>query len=175
MSPVRGLFIGRFQPFHLGHLKAFNYIAERVDEVIIGIGSAQYSHTIDNPFTAGERYIMITGALKEPSKPRQKLHIIPIEDVNVHDIWVCHVRARVPSFEVVFSNDPLTSRLFKEIGCRVEPIPFFDRDVFSATEIRRRIIEDENWQILVPKAVLDHITKIDGVKRVKELKSTDKP
>ncbi|MEM3079801.1 MAG: adenylyltransferase/cytidyltransferase family protein, partial [Thermoproteota archaeon] len=51
----RGLFIGRFQPFHLGHLKAVEYIINRVDEVIIGIGSAQYSHTLENPFTAGER------------------------------------------------------------------------------------------------------------------------
>ncbi|RLF01945.1 MAG: nicotinamide-nucleotide adenylyltransferase, partial [Thermoprotei archaeon] len=55
----RGLFVGRFQPFHLGHLKALRWILEREDEVIICIGSAQYSHSLRNPFTVGERVEMI--------------------------------------------------------------------------------------------------------------------
>lgn len=170
----RGLFIGRFQPFHLGHLKAVEYIINRVDEVIIGIGSAQYSHTLENPFTAGERYVMILNSLRDLGVARERYHLIPVEDVNVHDIWVCHVRSRVPKFEVVFSNEPLTSRLFKEAGYEVRPIPFFSRNVYSATEIRIRMIKDGDWQSLVPKAVAEHLAEIDGVKRVRDLASTDK-
>ncbi|HDJ89497.1 MAG TPA: nicotinamide-nucleotide adenylyltransferase, partial [Thermoprotei archaeon] len=56
---MRGLFIGRFQPFHLGHFYALKWILSKVDEVIIGIGSAQVSYTIKNPFTLGERIEMI--------------------------------------------------------------------------------------------------------------------
>lgn len=171
---LRGFFIGRFQPFHLGHLKAVEYIMKRVEEVIIGIGSAQYSHTLENPFTAGERYVMILNTLRDLGVPRDKYHLIPVEDVNVHDVWVCHVRSRVPRFEMVFSNEPLTSRLFKEAGYEVQPIPYFNRDVYSATEIRRRMIEDEDWQTLVSKAVVEHLAEIDGVRRVKDLASTDK-
>src|SRR3970040_1541422 len=53
--PGRALWIGRFQPFHLGHLSMAKRILAEVDELVIGIGSAQYSHTPENPFTAGER------------------------------------------------------------------------------------------------------------------------
>ncbi|MGA3854978.1 adenylyltransferase/cytidyltransferase family protein, partial [Bacillus pumilus] len=62
---MRGFIIGRFQPFHKGHLEVIKKIAEEVDEIIIGIGSAQKSHTLENPFTAGERILMITQSLKD--------------------------------------------------------------------------------------------------------------
>jgi nicotinamide-nucleotide adenylyltransferase len=39
------LLIGRFQPFHKGHLQVVKTIARDCDDIIIGIGSAQYSHT----------------------------------------------------------------------------------------------------------------------------------
>ena len=48
---MRALYIGRFQPFHLGHLHIVKYILEVSKEVIIAIGSSG-SHTVHNPFTA---------------------------------------------------------------------------------------------------------------------------
>ncbi len=48
---MRGLYIGRFQPYHLGHQAVLEKIAEEVDEIVIVIGSAQESHTAENPFT----------------------------------------------------------------------------------------------------------------------------
>ena len=62
---TRGLFVGRFQPFHLGHLAAIKYVLKKVDELVIVIGSAQYSHRRNNPFTAGERLVMVRKALEE--------------------------------------------------------------------------------------------------------------
>ena len=59
---MRGLYIGRFQPYHLGHQAVLESISEEMDEIVVVIGSAQESHTIDNPFTAGERMEMISGA-----------------------------------------------------------------------------------------------------------------
>ena len=54
-SKKRGLLIGRMQPVHNGHIEIIKQILEEVDEIIIGIGSAQLSHELKNPFTAGER------------------------------------------------------------------------------------------------------------------------
>ena len=51
----RGFYIGRFQPYHYGHQAVLEQIAGSVDEIVIGVGSAQVSHTLDNPFTAGEK------------------------------------------------------------------------------------------------------------------------
>jgi len=55
---MRGLLVGRMQPVHLGHLQVIRRILDEVDEVIIGVGSAQLSHTIKDPFTAGERVMI---------------------------------------------------------------------------------------------------------------------
>jgi nicotinamide-nucleotide adenylyltransferase len=63
MQGVRGLFVGRFQPFHSGHEQLVESIAAEVEELVIGIGSADASHTRRNPFTAGERLVMISREL----------------------------------------------------------------------------------------------------------------
>jgi len=170
----RGLFVGRFQPFHKGHLKAVKSILEEVDEIIIAVGSAQYSHRENNPFTAGERIVMIRRALEEAEIPASRYWIVPIPDLHVHMLWVSEVLGYTPKFEVVYTNEPLTRRLFIEAGFEVKPIPFHKREVYSATEIRKRILNDENWEELVPKSVADYVKRIGGVERLKDLAKTDK-
>ena len=163
---LRALFIGRFSPFHNGHLKVIKEIAKECDEIIIGIGSAQENYTLENPFTAGERYLMIFNTLiKEDIYP----HIIPIVDINRYAVWVSHVESFVPKFDVVFTNNALTRMLFEEKNYKVKGTALYDRKKYSSTEIRRRMLKDENWQALVPKAVEKMIGEIDGVKRIKGL------
>ena len=81
-SKKRGLLIGRMQPVHNGHIEIIKQILEEVDEIIIGIGSAQLSHELKNPFTAGERLMMLNQALAENDIERNRYYIIPMEDVN---------------------------------------------------------------------------------------------
>ncbi|MEM3048615.1 MAG: nicotinamide-nucleotide adenylyltransferase [Candidatus Bathyarchaeia archaeon] len=172
---IVGLYVGRFQPFHLGHLEVVRSILNRADELIIAIGSSQYSHTRRNPFTAGERVTMIRESLRDANMPMHRVQITPVPDINVHKIWVAHVSSYVGRFDVVYSNDPLTSYLFREAGVKVEPIPFYRREVYSATEIRRRILEGGNWRELLPEAVCRVIDSVDGVERIRMLYQTDNP
>ncbi|MDD3454709.1 MAG: adenylyltransferase/cytidyltransferase family protein, partial [Methanobacteriales archaeon] len=69
MLGMRGLLVGRMQPFHKGHLEVIKRILGEVDELIICIGSAQLSHSLRDPFTAGERIMMVTKALSENNIP----------------------------------------------------------------------------------------------------------
>jgi len=170
-----GLYVGRFQPFHLGHLEVVKLILRKVDELIIVVGSAQYSHTKSNPFTVGERIRMIRESLKEAKINLDRVQITPITDVNVHGIWVHHISLYVGKIDTVFSNDPLTSQLFNEADFKVESIPFFKREIYSATEIRSRILTDHNWRELVPKSVSNIIDSIKGVERMMTLLHTDNP
>ncbi|MEM4294555.1 MAG: nicotinamide-nucleotide adenylyltransferase, partial [Candidatus Caldarchaeum sp.] len=119
----RGLFIGRFQPFHMGHLKAVDYILEREDECIVGVGSAQYSHTVENPFTAGERIEVIHRSLKSSGVDLARCFIIPIPDIGEHRLWVSRVVSMCPLFQTIYSNNSLVRVLFEEQGFRVEPVP----------------------------------------------------
>jgi nicotinamide-nucleotide adenylyltransferase len=171
----RGLFVGRFQPFHLGHLGAIKTALERVEELIIVVGSAEYSHSDKNPFTAGERVQMIRAALKEANIDPGKYLIIPIRDVHIHATWVPFIVSQTPNFDVVFTNEALTSRLFKEREYKVERIPFLQRDDYSATEIRKRILKGKNWESLVPKSVAELLVKIHGIERIRELAVSDNP
>jgi len=170
-SPRRGLYIGRFQPFHKGHLQAVEYILKKVDELIIAIGSTQDSHELKNPFTAGERHYMIQSALLEAGIPHNKFYIVSIPDIDRNAVWLAHLRTFCPPFKVVFSNNPLVVRLTKEYGGTAKPerIPFFNRKMYSATEVRRRIIEGENWEELVPPAVAKIIKEIEGIERLREI------
>ena len=170
----RGLFVGRFQPFHKGHLEAIKDVLKEVDELGIVIGSAQYSHRKDNPFTAGERVTMIRKALEEAEIPAARWWIVPVPDVHVHMVWVAEVVGYVPKFDVVYSNDPLTKRLFLEAGFKVKPFPLHKREVYSATEIRERILNGKDWKTLVPKSVVKIIEEIGGVQRLQDLARTDK-
>ncbi len=169
---MRGFFIGRFQPYHLGHHEVIRHILEKVDELIIGIGSAQESHTLENPFTAGERILMISRALEEMGVEK-KVYIIPLEDIYRNSLWVSHVISMVPPFQKVFSNNPLVIRLFKEAGYEVERTKLYNRIELQGTEIRRRMIRGEDWEELVPESVAEVIREIDGIGRIRDIAGSD--
>ena len=170
----RGLYVGRFQPFHLGHLKAIQGVLEEVEELAIVIGSAQYSHNVNNPFTAGERLVMIRKALQEAGVVSSRVWIVPVPDVHLHMLWVAALEGYTPRFNVVFSNEPLTRRLFTEAGYKVKSVLFYERKFYASTLVREKMLKDKSWTSLVPESVAKFIIEIDGVNRLRDLNRTDK-
>lgn len=166
MAAMRGFFVGRFQPFHRGHAEFVNRIATDVDEVIVGIGSADLSHSVKNPFTAGERVSMIHQALTTHDTTT---YVIPITDVKRDSIWAAHVASLCPPFDVAYTNNPLVRQLFEEAGYETKGMELIDRDQFQGTEIRRRIIAEEDWRHLVPDPVVRAIEEINGINRLRML------
>ena len=86
---MRALFIGRFQPLHNGHLKVIQQLSKDFDELIIGIGSSQYSNTLDNPFSSDERKQMIEKSLNRFNI--NKYNIVLIPDIHNPPKWADHV------------------------------------------------------------------------------------
>jgi len=166
----RGFYIGRFQPYHNGHQAVLEGIADETDEIVIGVGSAQLSHQPDNPFTAGERVLMITRALASLECP---FYVIPIEDIKRNALWVAHVKSMTPPFELCYSSNPLVVQLFNEAGVTVQSPAMYERDTHSGTEIRRRILNGEPWKQLVPPAVVKVIDEISGVNRLRQIAGDD--
>jgi len=169
----RALFVGRFQPFHRGHLHAVKAILEEAEELVIIVGSAQMSHEPDNPFTAGERIEMIQRALDAGGVDRGRYMLIPIPDAPAHRVWVSQVESQTPRFDVVYTNQPLTRRLLLEAGYTVRGIDLHRRGEYEATEIRRRILAGEDWRTLVPDEVYRYLREIDGEGRIRDLAKTD--
>ena len=167
---TRGFYIGRFQPFHEGHYAMVERISEEVDELVVGVGSADQSHTVRNPFTAGERIMMITKTLVDLDVVS---YAVPIEDLNRNAVWVSHVQSMSPRFDVAFSNNPLVVRLFEEAGIEVRQSPMYHREEFEGAEVRERMATGGDWESLVPTAVVEVIEEIDGVDRLQRISASD--
>jgi nicotinamide-nucleotide adenylyltransferase len=164
---MKALFIGRFQPFHRGHLKVIQDASEEYDEVIIGIGSSQYKNALENPFTSDERKLMIEKSLEKINVVNYRIVLIP--DIHNPPKWADHVLSIVSDFDVIISNNSLTRRLFSDKGYGVKETPLYSKEKYSGKEIRKRIINDEAWEDLVPQEVFDIIIEKKGVERLKEL------
>jgi nicotinamide-nucleotide adenylyltransferase len=167
---MRGLYIGRFQPYHLGHQAVIHKIAGEVDEIIIVVGSAQVSHTLENPFTAGERMTMICSALEDL---RDRCYIIPLADVDRNAVWVSHVVSMTPAFDLVYSNNPLVVELFTEEGIEVRGPPMYGRESYSGTAIRKLMVEGGDWRSLVPEKVASAIAEFRGAERLVNISRND--
>jgi nicotinamide-nucleotide adenylyltransferase len=89
-------------------------------------------------------------------------------------LWVSALEGYTPKFDIVYSNEPLTRRLFMEAGYKIKGIRFFERKIYSSTDIRAKMIRGEDWKNLIPKSVAAFITEIDGVNRLSDLAKSDK-
>ncbi|MBN2251515.1 MAG: nicotinamide-nucleotide adenylyltransferase [Candidatus Altiarchaeota archaeon] len=159
------LIIGRFQPFHSGHLRLVEEALKEADLLFIGIGSSRESHTKENPFTAKERRAMIEASV--PDTGRVSIYEIP--DIGDNERWVAHVESLVPAFDEVYTNGELERTLFAKAGYGVHATGLYNRYRFSGVEIRRRILAGEEWDDLVPEGTLKVLKEIDGVGRIRGL------
>ena len=164
---MNGFLIGRFQPFHLGHLEAVNFALSKVDQLYIGIGSSNKSNELRNPFTADERNQMIKSSLDEIIMQRVSLYNIP--DVDDHSKWTESIDKIIPKYDIVFSNDDFTHRIYEENTKKIISVALKSREDLSGTNIRRLIQNDGNWKDLVPNGTKNILLKIDAKNRLKDL------
>src|SRR3990170_1422465 len=147
---MNGLLIGRFQPFHLGHIEALRFALSQVDNLWIGIGSSNKPTEKNNPFTADERKEMILSSIDNSISSRIQIYYIP-------------------DFGVLFTNDELTQSLYSKRGKKISSVPFRERETLSGTNIREKIISDQNWHDLVPEGTKTVLQKIGAKNRLKIL------
>ena len=162
-----GLLIGRFQPFHLGHLDAIKFALSNVEKLWIGLGSSNKPNQKNNPFSADERNEMILSSIDKPISDRIQIFYIP--DLKNHENWIENIDTIVPKFEIVFTNDELTKHLYSKRGTKVISVPFTEREILSGTNIRDKIISEQKWEHLVPEGTKKILQKINANDRLKSL------
>lgn len=74
-----GLYVGRFQPIHIGHESIIRKMLDECEQIIIAIGSAQESGTKRNPFTFEQRADLIMNVFYRECL-NCRISIIPIRD-----------------------------------------------------------------------------------------------
>jgi nicotinamide-nucleotide adenylyltransferase len=150
------LVIGRFQPMHLGHLKAIKEILGKHAKLIVIIGSSQEGRTQKNPFSAKEREAMISGCLKEEGLlGRTAIYLLP--DQNNHPKWVEKVLGIAKNGQVVYSGNWLVQSLLKS---KYEVHTMKSNVKISATQIRQMIKKgNPKWKEFVPKQICIYLEK----------------
>lgn len=179
------VFIGRFQPFHLGHEHVIKTALALADNVIILVGSSNTSRNSRNPFTFEERKIMIQRCI--PLEYKSNLTILPLDDYTYSDgEWVSavqrivneHLRKVYPSrtYEEVMAINELkvslighnkdnTSYYLKMFptwkNIDVSGVQGNTQKILSATDVRNLYFSpqwhDMTWVNLIPNPVREFL------------------
>ena len=86
--------IGRFQPFHLGHLHLVETALEKADRLLILLGSHRCAPDTRNPWSSEERQEMIAAVLT--AEQLRRVTFIPLRDHLYSDnLWLADVQQKV--------------------------------------------------------------------------------
>lgn len=167
MSKI-ALYLGRFQPFHLGHLDAVNQIInDGVTKVIIGIGSSQEELTRQNPFSFDERKQMVQRTLQGL---KIDFEIRGIPDFAHNQDWVDYIKEELPFFDCIYSGNPFVQICFEDGKVDREFKTLDIISVIKGTIIRQNIEKRiENWSHFLPDEVLKYLIEINGVAKLQNI------
>lgn len=152
---MKSLFIGRFQPVHLGHIDAIKQALKELDQnsklknhdagenmLYIAIGSTQANFRPNNPFTAGERFQMLEAALEEAKIPHSKYNIVTIPNIDNYALWVAHVQLYLPPFQKIYTGSDVVKELFQNANLQLKK-PYQIIDIKKHLKISSTIVREE--------------------------------
>ncbi len=160
------LFVGRFQPFHRGHLEVIERLSRKYGKVYIIIGSATEKGTMKNPFTLEERIEMTKRALEGAGITN--FEISSVEDFHDDILWTTAIKNAF-RFDVAYSRNIWTIECFRKNGIKARKHCFHHERKYSGSEIRKRIIKGKSFRDLVPPQVYDYLASIKAAERIKSL------
>ncbi len=160
------LFIGRFQPFHNGHVDAINQILkDKPSKIIIGIGSSESELTQKNPFSYYERKEMLQIFIDNQKLTCFKIY--PIPDFDNPRKWTNYILKNLPEFDTLYSGNPYTASCFENTDKQIKNLQI--NKFVKAVHIRQLIAKDLNWQKSIPIEISKYLIKIKSVKRLQEI------
>jgi bifunctional NMN adenylyltransferase/nudix hydrolase len=170
------VYIGRFQPFHNGHLNQLTYALTQADRVIIGLGSANRPPTIKNPWSASDRQTMIVNSL--PFDDSSRVKFIRLNDIpESHSDWIVQVRQLVGQF---IEPDERVGMVGVKKDASSFYLNFFpewplisnpEAVVLDGTDVRKRYFSDQLYGHLVPNGSLLVMDQFAQTERFKYLAS----
>ena len=96
MKNEYAVYIGRFQPFHLGHVHVINEALEHAEQLLIFIGSSNESRTAKNPFTFDERCDVIL-KWADAEGLLERVSVLHIEDMDTDQEWLEYLNNTINS------------------------------------------------------------------------------
>ena len=164
---------GRFQPFHRGHLEYMRGAAERCDELWVGItnpdparvkpeASDPLRHLPEsNPYSYGERLLMVKAAAGELRLDPGLVHVIPFP-VNEPELWSAYVPEGITQYLRLFSEwgGEKQERLVAA-GYEVVILDEGAEKQISGSDVREAMRSGRDWETLVSPAVADVLRELE--------------
>ncbi|OZG74181.1 ADP-ribose pyrophosphatase [Hahella sp. CCB-MM4] len=182
------VFIGRFQPFHKGHLAVIEAGLKQADQMIILCGSAHQPRSVRNPWTVAEREAMIKGAL--PEADRSRIHVAPLMDIVYNDeCWVRNVQATVNGLVTAHHATPHNRPMIGLIGHSKDNSSYYlnlfpqwgainvdNYESLSATPIREAVFNGgkDNVERFLPNNVNQWLNEFESTEAYSDIKSEHK-
>ncbi len=143
--------IGRFQPFHNGHLHLLQRALECAPTVIVVLGSAFHARNTKNPLTWQERAAMIAGVL--PEAQRQRVRFVATRDYYDDRRWSAEVRRLVEEVAGEQARIVLVGHVKDASSYYLRHFPHWTLEALEragdidATDIRRLWFEAEDMEV----------------------------
>jgi len=160
------VFVGRFQPFHNGHLEAIKWISGQSKEFFVVIGSMQEYGAAINPLDYRERQEMVGAALAAAGVKNFKIFGLPdfFNDVAWGKKLAEIVKVDAAKLVLVTQNEwPASAARKAEI--EVVGHPMFC-DGVTATQIRESMRAGMPWKEMVPSTVAKYLEEEGGQLRI---------
>lgn len=169
-------FIGRFEPWHNGHMAVLKQACELGDNVILVLGSSNVAPTVKNPFTASERAEMISKLITLENGVTKPVYITSVRDYLYDDTkWVNEVQASVAEIAGYDKRVALIGYHKDDSSYYLNLFPNWDfvhatpSAKIDATNIRNLLLEDKSPYDLVPAPITSILTEFKTTERFTNL------
>jgi nicotinamide-nucleotide adenylyltransferase len=161
-TPV-GVYWGRFNPPHRGHLEVIRRFAPAC-RLIVAVGSSEQRDTWRNPFSGRERKSMLEAYLREEGI--QGVRVITCRDgPTLRTDLDRLIRRSRASFLLLSSEKGRLARLARQ---RIRVVSFRRTGSVSSTRMRELIAAgDPKWRKLTGRSVAALIRRMGGIERIR--------
>ena len=153
-----GLVIGRFQPFHKGHLYLIKRALEQSDKIIIAVGSSNINDA-NNPLSYEIRTQMLKKVIEHEGLKDKVSKIVPSPDDPSDHVWFQKLLEQTGKFDIEFGNNDWTNGVLEKAGYNIAKVPYINRDIYQGTFIRDLFKKGGDWESLVPAYLVDFVRK----------------
>ncbi|PIU36550.1 hypothetical protein COT02_05500 [Candidatus Roizmanbacteria bacterium CG07_land_8_20_14_0_80_34_15] len=156
MKHKTALIVGRFQPFHKGHLFLIKRALEKADKIVVGIGSANISD-VNNPIDFEARKKIIKAVAYKEKFEDRLIKIVPLDDFFNDKKWLTNLKKQVGEFDLALGHNEWTNNILKKAGYKVLKINYYKRGIYEGWRIRKLIKQEKKWQDRVPTYLISNI------------------